>query len=1327
MAQRRPRRGGSVGYWIETLEGRRLLSAVGSLVVHTAGSHLSSDVVAASESLEAPLDINALVASGKASVSATASDLGSIQSIFDGDNNSLYRTPAINPAVINIGFTSPKTLTEFRLRASHAGGNPAYRWKVEAAPAGSKQFTEIVPFTGTASDVDSVRRLNTPFAASQLRLTVQRLTGDAYVHLNEFRIFADLSINSLSVTPTTNSLRQYETRPYRVDAHADDGSVIDFTRRVAWSSSDDTIATVDAAGVVTARGVGAARIVATYGSLAASSTLSVLAARQDDLDVTYIQCTPRYNYDAAKNNPAPGDLVTFNGHIKNWDNYSPEVGYRWELDGIPVAYGTLSPMAPGEERVVTWQWNFANGPHQVKLIVDPNNLVPEASEVNNAIEDRTDGVIVGFWVEQSLYDYFHAHQRELPGVGSNSWEDWAQRQMAKWNEQNAGSIWPNTPQGVPDRVRIDEITIVPDGALPLAGGLAGNNPDLRDKTIDMMWGFPSSSLDGTFYANHTSKDLGNPFFLEPSLRHEMGHARYLIDNYTFDVANNSDVTQVQILEGGQPVAGTPLMPYLAFDSVLYYNQSGGLMTGPYGNNIWSPHEAGALARIAGRRAVAGNYNAPGNIGEYLNDLPQNNHVRFVDSAGNPLAGANVKVFAASPGPGYGGKIFDNSPEYVLTADTDGIIDLPKNPFIPGAMKELVFRVESNGYVWYRFFEVAEMNIAYQEGNTADALYTVELPNRSAPAEIEVQGLGQAIVDGDSTPTLDDLTDFGAANVNGGYVQRTFVIKNRGGLPLRLTGSPLVRISGPAAADFSVVYQPSQTITTETLTVFQIKFDPRAVGLRQATVTVSNNDSNEGSYDFKIQGTGDIPPAGNGAFGTKFNDRNGNGQRDDGEEGLLGWRIYSDANENEQFDPGEVSTLTDANGEYELGNLPVAANHIREVMQPGWKQTAPAEGFYIFNPGLKIPIRPMLFGNQRVPSVSGTIFGDRNLNHQFDTGEALLTATVYADLNENGSLDDGEPRSTGTGSYQLALDAGKTYTLRTVAPSGYIVSAPPGGVTSVNLADQDQVVDFGFWRSVPVRTLFYNNSSYDGNNAAPNEEDDNAIAPDKIGEFADEGLTFASLSSYTKGINGVILDLPVSPFGGLRVLTADDFEFRSGKGGDPSTWASGPAPISITLRPGAGVQGMDRVTLIWKDFNPKDTSPIAQAVANGRLQITVRATARTRLSEPSTFYFSSLIGDAADPDSSTAVTAGDLVLTRNAIGTQRGVITSPTDFNRDGQTNAADLVTVRNNIGHALTPMGPVGPPQPAVVVPWVQSTLFATRRLAFSSPLDRDDDELLLG
>lgn len=37
-----------------------------------------------------------------------------------------------------------------------------------------------------------------------------------------------------------------------------------------------------------------------------------------DLDVTYIERLPRYDYDAPKNNPVPGDSVTFQGHIKYW-------------------------------------------------------------------------------------------------------------------------------------------------------------------------------------------------------------------------------------------------------------------------------------------------------------------------------------------------------------------------------------------------------------------------------------------------------------------------------------------------------------------------------------------------------------------------------------------------------------------------------------------------------------------------------------------------------------------------------------------------------------------------------------------------------------------------------------------------------------------------------------------------------------------------------------------------------------------------------------------------------------------------------------------------
>jgi hypothetical protein len=72
---------------------------------------------------------------------------------------------------------------------------------------------------------------------------------------------------------------------------------------------------------------------------------------------------------------------------------------------------------------------------------------------------------------------------------------------------------------------------------------------------------------------------------------------------------------------------------------------------------------------------------------------------------------------------------------------------------------------------------------------------------------------------------------------------------------------------------------------------QVKFDPRAAGLRTATVSIANNDGNENPYNFAIQGRGGVPGA--EVFGVKFNDLDADGARDEGEAGLAGWTIFGD--------------------------------------------------------------------------------------------------------------------------------------------------------------------------------------------------------------------------------------------------------------------------------------------------------------------------------------------------------------------------------------------------------------------------------------------------
>ena len=123
-------------------------------------------------------------------------------------------------------------------------------------------------------------------------------------------------------------------------------------------------------------------------------------------------------------------------------------------------------------------------------------------------------------------------------------------------------------------------------------------------------------------------------------------------------------------------------------------------------------------------------------------------------------------------------------------------------------------------------------------------------------EIAVTGNSLDITDGDTTPRTADHTDFGNARVIGETVVRTFTITNTGDVALNLTGSPKVTVSGAHAADFTVTTQPASPVAATTgTTTFQVTFDPTASGLRTATLTIANDDTDEGTFDFAIQGNG----------------------------------------------------------------------------------------------------------------------------------------------------------------------------------------------------------------------------------------------------------------------------------------------------------------------------------------------------------------------------------------------------------------------------------------------------------------------------------------
>lgn len=153
---------------------------------------------------------------------------------------------------------------------------------------------------------------------------------------------------------------------------------------------------------------------------------------------------------------------------------------------------------------------------------------------------------------------------------------------------------------------------------------------------------------------------------------------------------------------------------------------------------------------------------------------------------------------------------------------------------------------------------ASISIANNDTNENPYTFSVQGLAGNYP-EMEIKGNAITILDGDSTPSLTDYTNFGSTPVSNGSISRTFTIYNTGNGDLDLTDSPKVTLSGAHAGDFSVTMQPSSPITPSGSTTFTIVFDPSAGGLRTASVSIANTDSDENPYNFSIQGTGTVFP------------------------------------------------------------------------------------------------------------------------------------------------------------------------------------------------------------------------------------------------------------------------------------------------------------------------------------------------------------------------------------------------------------------------------------------------------------------------------------
>ena len=230
-------------------------------------------------------------------------------------------------------------------------------------------------------------------------------------------------------------------------------------------------------------------------------------------------------------------------------------------------------------------------------------------------------------------------------------------------------------------------------------------------------------------------------------------------------------------------------------------------------------------------------------------------------------------------------------------------------------------------------------------------------------------------------------------------------------------------------------------------------------------------------------------------------------------------------------------------------------------------------------------------------------------------------------------------------------------------------------------------------SVVGRYLFYNQSKYDGYDAAAGPADDAAIATDKLPYFAGSGVVQpTAATSYVRGINGTMIDVDNLH----TTITDNDFTFKIGSSNAPDTWTTAPAPSRVLLRPGEGDGGSDRIEITWPDG----------AIKNTWLQVTVKGNdarggydTNTGLAASDVFYFGNLVGDTfvGTPPPALVTNVSDEVGVRGHSGFLLPV-TNAYDFNKDMLVNVADEVIARNNTAFLLRINVPANGATPAAAL-----------------------------
>jgi hypothetical protein len=473
-----------------------------------------------------------------------------------------------------------------------------------------------------------------------------------------------------------------------------------------------------------------------------------------DLDVTFIERQPMYfaycveykwgeapgmpgrpyvcpGTENERRWPNPGEMVTFTAHIVNkGDAACPTFGFSWQIDGAVVLTGELPALNPGETVTTTYAWPWAHGlvgerltgTHTVGFTADPAGLVDETIKSNNNLTDRTDAVSFQIVITPQMV---LAYNKPITDSLPRSAEDWFQKQVKAMNNALNAAIYPATPAGAVTQVRINRFVV-------------RDTPIDGDRSHDGSWFVDADyRLFSAYYDRTTDIDW--------AWIHEMSHQMSLIDLYMSNV--EFPFNHVLNHEGLRMNIG---FAWPATNSIMF-----GGDTSPYTAPwVYDSHTAG------GARSNFGYRN--GFYGAYQFDIPLQNSLQLLDTAGQPAAGVQVSLYRKLNLPGVPADL-DNTPEISGTTGTNGLLSLPNlpvnggtttptghtlhpNPFgmvdIVGEENRYLVKIVQGEHEEFQWLDITAFNLAYWQGNTNDYTYTIHthLPVAGAPpAPLNLEG------------------------------------------------------------------------------------------------------------------------------------------------------------------------------------------------------------------------------------------------------------------------------------------------------------------------------------------------------------------------------------------------------------------------------------------------------------------------------------------------------------------------------------------------------------------------------------------------------------